>query len=461
MADSAAVLAEPETDTHKLPLRSRLSYGMLDTAGQLTCFVSSYLMYYLTDVTGIAVLSVATLMLLTRFVDFIDAPVWGIVIDHTKSRYGKCRPWFLWLPIPFAVVCALIFYDPGFSGDNMLIYISVLYVLYNVLFTGLNTPITAILPLLSKIPDERVVLNSFRMVGGQIGVLLMNATALPLVGLLGAGDDHRGFFLTATIFGVLSVIMQFISFANIREVDDAKVEQEKSVPLKDSFKAMKGNWPWIIIVGVNLAFWIAMISRSVSLIYYLTYTMGHKELIPVMTSIGTVGMVMMIALPIICRHMLKRNAWILGLALSVVAQIMMYVVGDNIPLFIVFFILVCLGNAIANSLPFAMLGAAVDYGEWKTGVRSAGFLTAIGSSFCIKVGCGVGAAIPGYVMAYFGYVANQTQTPAALFGINFSFIWLPAIIFALAIIPLLFYKKFELMEDKIRTELAERNAAAE
>jgi sugar (glycoside-pentoside-hexuronide) transporter len=330
-----------------------------------------------------------------------------------------------------------------------------------VLFTSLNTPITAILPLLSKIPDERVVLNSFRMVGGQIGVLLMNATALPLVGLLGAGDDHRGFFLTATIFGVLSVVMQFISFANIREVDDAKVEQEKSVPLKDSFKAMKGNWPWIIIVGVNLAFWIAMISRSVSLIYYLTYTMGHKELIPVMTSIGTVGMVMMIALPIICRHMLKRNAWILGLALSVVAQIMMYVVGDNIPLFIVFFILVCLGNAIANSLPFAMLGAAVDYGEWKTGVRSAGFLTAIGSSFCIKVGCGVGAAIPGYVMAYFGYVANQTQTPAALFGINFSFIWLPAIIFALAIIPLLFYKKFELMEDKIRTELAERNAAAE
>jgi len=458
MATESAVAAAAPAE--RLPLRSRISYGLFDTAGQLTCFVSSYLMYYLTDVVGIAVFSVATLMLLTRFVDFVDAPVWGMIIDHTHSRYGKCRPWFLWLAIPFAVVCSLIFYDPGFSMENMIIYISVLYVLYNVIFTGLNTPITAILPLLSKLPDERVVLNSFRMVGGQIGVLLMNATALPLVGLLGGDDAHKGFFLTALIFSTAFVLLTFFAFANVREVDSGEGGKEQSVPLKDSFKAMKGNWPWVIIVVANLGFWIAMISRNVSLIYYLTYNMGHKELIPVMNSLGTIGMVMMVLLPIFCRHMMKSNVWICGLIASVIGEIGMWVVGDNIPLFIAMFIVVCLGNSVACSLPFAMLGAAVDYGEWHNGIRSAGFLTAVGSSFCIKVGCGVGAAIPGYIMAYAGYVANQEQTAEALFAIDFSFIWLPALIFALSIVPLLFYRRYERMEERIRHDLEQKHIAA-
>ena len=119
----------------------------------------------------------------------------------------------------------------------------------------------------------------------------------------------------------------------------------------------------------------------------------------------------------------------------------------------------CLGNAIACSLPFAMLGAAVDYGEWKNGIRSAGFLTAVGSSFCIKVGCGVGAAIPGYIMAYAGYVANQAQTAESLLSISFCFIWLPALIFGLAILPLWFYRRYERMEERIRLDLQDRHLA--
>ena len=111
------------------------------------------------------------------------------------------------------------------------------------------------------------------------------------------------------------------------------------------------------------------------------------------------------------------------------------------------------------ALPFAMLGSVVDFGEWKTGVRSAGFLTAVGSSFCVKAGCGIGAAIPGAILAYFGYVANAEQSAESLAGISFAFIWLPVILFVIALIPLIFYRKYESMEDKIRKELDERNAA--
>ena len=448
-----------EEDSDRLPLKGRISYGMLDMAGQLTCFVSAYFMYYLTDVAGIAALAAGTLMFLTRIVDFIDAPAWGVIIDQTHSKYGKCRPWFLWLPIPYAIVCAFIFLTPDIGEGNLLIYISIFYILYNLIFTGLNTPLTAILPLLTKSPKERILLNSYRMVGSNLGTMLMNATALPLVAFLGAGNDKKGFFITAAIFGIVAIFMQFYSFSNLKEVGTDSPKKEKKMPLKESFKAVKGNWPWLIIVSANLLFWIGMICRNVSSIYYFSYNLGHKDMIAFLNTIGSVGILAIIALPYICRHMKKCTAWVGGLVGVVIGQTLMYFAGANIPFLIAGWTISNLGISMACALPFAMLGSVVDFGEWKTGIRSAGFLTAVGSSFCIKAGCGIGAAIPGAILAYFGYVANTTQSPESLAGISFAFIWLPVIIFFIAMIPLLFYRKYEGMEEKIRQDLEARNEA--
>ncbi len=458
--DATATATTPVDDpADRLPLKGRVSYGMLDMAGQLTCFVSAYFMYYLTDVAGIAALAAGTLMFLTRIVDFIDAPAWGVIIDHTHSKYGKCRPWFLWLPIPYAIICAFIFLTPDIGEGNLLIYISIFYILYNLIFTGLNTPLTAILPLLSKSPKERILLNSYRMVGSNLGTMLMNATALPLVAFLGAGNDKKGFFLTAAIFGIAAIFMQFYSFANLKEVGTDTPKKEKKMPLKESFKAVKGNWPWLIIITANILFWIAMICRNVSSIYYFSYNLGHKDLIPFLNTIGSVGILSIIALPFICRHMKKCNAWMMGLFAVIAGQAVMYFAGANLPILITGWTISNLGISMGCALPFAMLGSVVDFGEWKTGVRSAGFLTAVGSSFCVKAGCGIGAAIPGAILAYFGYVANAEQSAESLAGISFAFIWLPVILFVIALIPLLFYRKYESMEDKIRKELDERNAA--
>ena len=240
--------------------KERVSYGMLDVAGNLTyCFSSTYILYYFTDVAGLAVAATGTLLLLSRIIDGIDAPIWGLIIDKTHSKYGKCRPWFLWLPIPFAILGTAVFYSPETTMNMKILYAGVTYLLFNISFTGLNTPLTAILPLLTKSPSERLVLNSFRMVGGQLGYLLMNVLAFPLVALLGAGDDKTGFLLTAAIFGFISVLLQFYAFFNLREQDTENLEKEPKVPLKDSFKAAKGNWPWIIMVvsGLTASIWAA------------------------------------------------------------------------------------------------------------------------------------------------------------------------------------------------------------
>ncbi len=440
-----------------LPLKERISYGMLDTAGNMAyCFSTTYILYYFTDVAGIAVATAGFLLLLSRIVDGIDAPIWGIIIDKTKSKYGKCRPWFLWLPIPFAILGALVFYSPDVDMSSKVLYAGTAYLIYNISFTGLNTPLTAILPLLTKNPKERLVLNSFRMVGGQIGTLLMNATAFPLIALFGAGNDKHGFLVTACIYGFISILLQFYAFCHLKEIDADKVTQEKRLPIKDSFRADKGNWPWVIMVVTNLIFWIAMMARNSTVVYYLTYNLGQKSLVVLINSLGSIGILAIICIPFICRYITKKSAWIGGLVFAIVGEFIMWIGGANLPIIIIGWILSNLGSSVACSMPFAMLGSAVDYGEWKTGIRSTGFLTAFGSTFCIKAGSGLGAAIPAWIMAAFGYVANQSQTGDSLFGISCAFIWFPMVVFAIAIIPLLFYSRYEKMESQVREDLANR-----
>ncbi len=142
--------------------------------------------------------------------------------------------------------------------------------------------------------------------------------------------------------------------------------------------------------------------------------------------------------------------------MAALGQIIIGFAGSNITLIVIGWTLASLGTGIAVTLPFAMLSDTVDYGEWKSGIRASGFLTAVGISFCIKLGAGLGSFIPSLILDSAGYVANATQTPQALAAIKFCFTWLPAIFFAIGAIIMLKYVKYEKNEGKIRQELEER-----
>jgi Na+/melibiose symporter-like transporter len=124
-------------------------------------------------------------------------------------------------------------------------------------------------------------------------------------------------------------------------------------------------------------------------------------------------------------------------------------------------ILGVIASAVAMTLPFSLLSDSVDYGEWKTGISAAGLLTAVGASFCLKAGTGLGGALPAWTMGAFGYIPNTQQSASSLAGIEIGFIWLPAVFFALAILPVLFYSRYEAMEPQIHLELEQRRAPAE
>ncbi len=446
----------------KTSYTKRFSYAASDTAGQLVfCVVSNYLLYFYTDVYGLPVAIAGNIMLLARFTDAIDAPVWGIIFDKTHSKWGKSRPWFLWLCLPFAVFGVLTFLTPNLGQTAKVIYAAVTYIMCSVLYTGINTPVTSILSALTPDPRERVTLTSFRMFGSKLGVLLVNLTALKLVQFFGQGDDRKGFMTVMPIYATGTVLLYLFAFRNLEEV----VQQKKqSLPFADSLRAIKDNWPWIIIFASSLFFWIAFIARVSVAPYFFEYTLHRKDLIPLAFALDFISLATVFCLPFFCKWTSKRNVWILGLLGMVVGQLIVYLgVQNNLSVAWIMsgWTFGFLASGMAMAMPFSVLSDSVDYGEWKSGIRAAGFLTAIGAAFCLKAGAGLGSAVPAWILDWYHYAppVHQVpveQTPQALFGIELGFIWLPVIGFALAIIPVLFYKKYELMEPQIHAELEVR-----
>ena len=440
--------------TQKVPLSGRLSYGLTDGCGNLLyCIIGSYLLYFYTDVFGLSVATAGAILLFTRLLDAIDAPIWGFIVDHTKSKYGRSRPYFLWLCVPFAVFMWLTFTTPDLSGTAKVVYAIVTYILAGIFYTGIQTAITSVLPNLTNRTSERVILNTFRMVGGNVGAFICMTFTLPLVAFFGGGDEQKGFSMTLAFFGIIAIVLFIVAFKNMREVNVAKL---KSIPIKDSVKAIKGNWPWILIVTANLIFWIALTIRLSTVVYYCQYYLGDKDLTAVINGVMLTQVIGMISIPLLVKQFNKYGTMILGFILVSFGHIAIFFVGDNITVLIALWVIASIGQGIACSMPFAMLSDTVDYGEWKNGIRASGFLTAIGSAFCIKAGSGIGGFIPATIMELFGYIPNATQSATAIFGIQFVFTWLPAIIFLCGIIPMLFYRKYERNERKIIMDLANR-----
>lgn len=438
----------------KTELRSRLSYALTDGCGNLLyCIIGSFLLYFYTDVFGLSVAVTGTLLLATRLLDAIDAPLWGFIVDHTKTKYGQSRPYFLWLCVPFAVFMWLTFTTPDLSGTAKIAYAAVTYIAAGVIYTGIQTAITSILPNLSHNSEERVVLNTFRMVGGNVGAFICMTFTLPLVAYFGGGNDQLGFSMTLAFFGVIAAVLLFVAFRNLREVN---VEKIKRIPIKDSIRAIKGNWPWMILVLANLIFWIALTIRQSTVVYYCQYVLGDKGIAAMINGFMVIQVLGMLSIPFLVRHTSKHTTMIIGFVLAILGHIGMYFAGVDLSVLIPFWCISCIGQGIACSMPFAMLSDTVDYGEWKTGIRASGFLTAIGSAFCIKAGSGIGGFIPAMVMDAFGYVPNAVQSATALMGIQVVFIWLPAAIFAVGIVPMLFYSHYEAKEEEVLEALAQQ-----
>jgi GPH family glycoside/pentoside/hexuronide:cation symporter len=435
--------------------KERMSYALGDTASNLTfSVVTSFLMFFYTDVFGISVSAIATLFLVSRIWDAINDPIMGVIVDRTNTRWGKCRPYFLWMAIPYGIIAILTFTTPNLGSTGKLIWAYITYIGLGMAYTAINIPLSAILPSLTDDYNERTSVNAIRMLGGIFGALLVNAITMPLVNAFGNGNPQRGFQLTMVLFAVLAVIMFLITFKNVRE--RVQVSEGKKTSFSDGIKAIKGNWPWIITLLLNFVLWFGMTIKNQTAVYYLQYNVGRPDLIPLFMPLGFIAMLPTIALaPLFTRKLGKKNTYIVGNIVAIGGLILTLVAGNtNITLLFIGYLITGLGAGFGAGLLFAMLADTVDYGEWKSGVSAQGLLYSA-SSFGVKFGMGIGGAFGAWILSMGNYVAGGQQTASALAAIRFDFIWIPIITIGLSTVLLLFYS-LDKQYDQIKIDLQKR-----
>lgn len=442
-----------------VPWNERFSYSLSDFACNLSFqMVGTYLMIFYTDTFGISAAAVGTLFLVARIVDAFDGPFWGIMIDHTHTKWGKSRPYWLWFSIPFAVFCVLVFTTPNLSLTGKLVWAYITYIGVDVLYSAVNIPITSILPSLTSNPQERVTLSTIRQFMGTAGAAIITGITLTMVAFFGGGSttSAHGWFIWALIVGIVVVLIFAVVFKNTKERVQTKSSRQ-SIPIKESLKALKRNWPWAIIIFINFIYWMGMQTRSQVTVYFFKYNMNNAGLASFVLSLQFVSLLAVVLTPLTSKLIGKRNTMLAGMIMAVAGQLLLSVGTTHLSVTIIIIatIIGYLGTGYVSGLIAVMLADAVDYGEWKNGVRAEGIVTSF-SSFSAKLGMGIGGVITGWILSVTGYVANKTQSAASLHGIEMNYIWVPLLGFALSAIALMFYH-VDSIEKKMQTDLAAKH----
>lgn len=394
-------------DKTNIPFYRMLAYASTDAAGNLLyTTVTTFILYYYTDVFGLSVAAAGAILLAARILDAFDAPVWGFIIDHTHTRWGQSRPFWLWMSAPFAIFFILMFWSPAMSATGKFWWGLVTYLLFGICYTGIGTPITSILPNLSNDEDQRLKLNSTRSIVGMVGCFITATFTLSFVEFFSTGTAQSGWRNTAIILGIAGFLLLIFAFSDTREINKPK----KAISIISSIKAAKSNWPWFLLVIVFIFYWLGNASRTSVVVYYTQYNLGHKGFASVLNALVMFQIIGMVAIPYLVKKFSKTHVLMAGMFLAALGQIMIYFTGNSLVMLAVAWSIASVGTGISVTLPFAMLDNTVDYGEWKNGIRASGFLTAIGSSFAIKMGSGLGGWAPSVILAHAGYHAGVAQT---------------------------------------------------
>lgn len=422
----------------KISLKERMSYGLGDLACNLLFqLVSAYLMFFYTDVAGISLGAVGVIMLVSRVVDAVTDPMMGVIVDKTNTKWGKARPYILWMSVPFALMGIAMFYVPAFSGTGKFVYAMITYILFCVAYTALNIPYTTMLSCMTDNESDRLSFNMFKGLGSNIGGFIVMGGTLALVGAIGGGNQAKGFLGTVTIFGIVGVVLLFICFKNTKE--RIFPSEKEKISVVDSLKTAAKNKYWIILSVLVFVTFTGMIIKSQSTMYFTKYYLENEGIASTLMTLPTiVAFLMTFMIPYLAKKLGKRNCVIIGNLCTIAGAVVISLAGKSIEVIIAGTLLAAIGTGAGIGVIFVMGAETVDYTEWQTGKRPQGIMTAIQGFMC-KLGMACAGIIGAQILSAGGYVENAVQTESAISAIRISFIWVPAIASALIVILLLFY----------------------
>ena len=450
-------------DTAPLSFTEKVGYGLGDMASNFYMgFFGLFLLYYYTDVFGISPAAAATMLLVTKVVDAISDPAMGLIADRTHSRWGKYRPYLLWVAVPYAMFGMLLFLGPELSAAGKLAYAYLTYTLVMLAYTAINVPYSALLAVISPVAEERTKATQYRFVFASLGTLCVGALATPLVSLLGNGDEVLGFRLTIALFAVMSVLIFWITFVTTRE--RVRPARHDSSVARD-LSGLIANSSWVVLVVTGIVVIIGLIARFSSIIFYLKYYMMDDgsavfmifDRTALFTSFGLIGQLIGALLtPMLARRFEKRHLIVAMNLLHAGLLVLCYFIPpEQFAQVVLVHSLGVFTFGVTITLLFSMYTDCAEYGEWQSGKNSAGLVMSA-SMFSLKLGTAVGGALPGFMLAQSGFIANEIQTETAIQGIRLMFNVIPAVFFVLGSALMLYYRLDRQIMRKVEFELHER-----
>ncbi|MBR0182590.1 MAG: MFS transporter [Bacteroidaceae bacterium] len=451
-------------------LSEKIGYGLGDmSASMFWKLFGAYLMIFYTDVFGLSAAVVGTMFLITRVWDSVFDPIVGVVADRTETRWGKFRPYLLWLAIPFGGMAILTFYTPALGDTGKIVYAFITYSLMMMVYSAINVPYASLLGVMSPNPQDRNVLSTFRMMFAYIGSFVALLLFMPLVGAFTGGDTSQevqqyGWLMAVAVIAVACSLLFFGCFSLTKERVKA-VKCEKT-PLMTDIRDLLGNRPWWILLGAGIASLVFNSIRDGATVYYFKYFVDETSYgnvtvagIPFVLSglylaVGQASNIIGVVLAApIASKIGKRQTFMWAMIIATVLSVAFYYLDRN-QLMLIFLLQVVISVCAGSVFPllWSMYADCADYSELKTGNRATGLIFS-SSSMSQKFGWAIGTAITGWLLAAFGFQANAVQNEETIQGIRMFLSLLPAVGTALSVAFIFFYPLTESRMESITAEL--------
>ena len=454
----------------KVTLREKIGYGFGDAASSMFWKIFSfYLAIFYTDVFGISAVAAGTMLLVTRVWDTAIDPVMGVIGDRTNTKWGKFRPYLLWVAIPFGLIGVLLFTTPSFGATGKLIYAYVTYTLMMMAYTAINVPYASLLGVMTPDPNVRTTLASYRMVFAFGGSLLVVAIYQPLVDFFKTTTSvNTAYQLAMVVIGLVAVLFFFFTFAWTKErVKPSKTQQNS---LKDDFRNLLQNVPWFILLGAGVMTLIFNSVRDGVAMYYFKYYIIDDTAVALskMTftfstlyfllgqAFNMFGVIM--AKPI-SEKIGKRKTFMYAMfGAAILSSLFLFCTKENVVLVYLLQAMTSFCAGIIFPLLWSMYADTADYSEWKTGRRATGLVFSA-SSMSQKLGWTLGGSLTLWLLGIFGFQANVEQSPETITGIKYMLSIIPAFGALLSGVFIYFYKLDEKTLKTIEVDLEQRRKA--
>ncbi|MCD8020456.1 MAG: glycoside-pentoside-hexuronide (GPH):cation symporter [Clostridiales bacterium] len=451
--------------TKRLSRLTYFAYACGDFASNLCwTFIGSYLSVFYTDVVGMAPAAASAIMLIARLWDGVNDPMFGAIAERTDTKWGRFRPYILFGSPILAVLSVLAFTTIG-SGTTAVIYAAVTYIGCGMMYTVVNLSYGSLSTVMTRDPEDIAQLNSWRMMGSNLGAVALNAITPPLLVAFSGGESYTAGAYTkvAIIFAICAVPLFFFVFKMCKETIKPEANAVK-VPISQSIKSVVTNGPLMTIFVLQLVAMTAFFGRMGVVIYYLMYNLQRYDLISAFMSLPSLFTVIGIfATKNFTVRFGKKRMAAIGYIGAGTSLILIYFVGSmsNYSNIQVLLVLHCIYGLFCFSLPIpkAMVPDAFNYQQDKTGIRADGTSYAT-VSLSTKFGSAIGVSGTLLIMGSVGYVANAEQTASALAGMNATINLMFGIMYLICLIPLALYPLNEKRSAEIVARLEQKSAAA-